>query len=517
MTRKVAIYLRMSLDMDGKGAGIERQREDCRTLAANRGWEVVDEYVDNSISASKSNVRRPAYDRMEADYEAGRFDTIVCWHFDRLTRQPMQMEQWLNRAEQGNLQVVTCTGDYNLTDHTGRLMVRVLAAVARNEIENKSARQKRATIQKAHKGGPSAGIPPYGYDDEYNVIEDRAETVRGIFKAIQAGVSMADIVRALNGEAGRDHEVPWLKPCPSPGVVRWQRDNAKRAERGLEPKAKLKKTRWTHHMVLRIAINPSYAAYRMHMPQDIRDKPEHRGAGSETAPGKRACIVRDDDGEPVQGQWEPIVDKDLWWSVSEILCDPKRDKRRHNRSGRAGLGSGTYICGECGHYMTTLGQSYRCRQCGITRRSAKIDQLVCRVIERRLSREDAVEALTARSKPTEESKAIEEQIRDQEAKIKRAEADYDDGVITGRDLKRNRDKATAEIENLRQQQVATLPEATQSVLVGMSDPAEGFKKSSMVTKRSIIEALLEVKVYKAVRGRKQFDPGTVDIVWKTDA
>lgn len=166
--------------------------------------------------------------------------------------------------------------------------------------------------------------------------------------------------------------------------------------------------------------------------------------------------------------------------------------------------------------MTTLGRSYRCRQCGITRRSAKIDQLVCMVIERRLSQDDAVEALTARSKPTEESKAIEQQIRDQEAKIKRAEADYDDGVITGRDLKRNRDKAMAEIENLRQQQVATLPEATQSVLVGMSNPAEGFKKSSMVTKRSIIEALLEVKVSKAIRGRKQFDPGTVDIVWKTD-
>ena len=512
--RKVAIYLRMSLDIDGRGAGIERQREDCMKLVTEKGWEVVDEYVDNSISASKRNVRRPNYDRMEADFEAGLFDTIVCWHFDRLTRQPMQMEQWLNRAEAGELQVVTCTGIYNLSNHNGRMLVRVLEAVSRNEVEHKSARQKRATLQKAQKGGPPAGIPPYGYDDEYNVIEDRAETVRGIYKAIQAGVSMADIVRALNGEAGRDHEVPWLKPCPSPGVVRWQRDNAKRAERGLEPKAKLKHTQWTHHMALRVAINPSYAAYRMHMPQDIRDKPEHRGAGSETAPGKRACIVRGDDGEPVEGQWEPIVDKDLWWSVSEILCDPKRDKRRHNRSGRAGLGSGTYICGECGYHMTTLGKSYRCRQCGITRRSAPIDQLVCMVIERRLSLDDAVEALTARSKPTEESQAIAEQIRDLEARIKQVEADFDDDIITARDLKRKRDKAIAAIENLRQQQVATLPEATQSVLVGMSDPAEGFKNSSMVTKRAIIDALIEVRVYKAVRGRKQFDPETVEIIWK---
>lgn len=514
MTRKVAIYLRMSLDIDGRGAGIERQREDCMKLVAKEGWEVVDEYVDNSVSASKENVTRREYNRMEEDYKAGRIDTVVCYHLDRLTRQPMQMEQWLKRAETEGLQVVTCTGDYDLSTDTGRTMARVVTAFARGEIERKSARQKRATLQKAHNGGAAAGIPPYGYDDEFKVVEDRAETVRGIFKAIQAGVSIADIVRVLNGEAGKEHEVPWLKPCPSPGVIRWKRDNDKRVERGLEPKTKLKQTQWTHHTVLRVAINPSYAAYRMHMPQDIREKPEHRGVGSETAPGKRASIVRNDDGEPVEGQWEPIVDKDLWWSVSEILCDPKRDKRRHNRSGRAGLGSGTYICGECGHHMTTLGKSYRCRQCGISRRSAKIDQLVCMVIERRLSQDDAVEALTARRKPTEESQAIAEQIRDQEAKIKRVEADYDDGVITGRDLKRNRDKATAAIEKLRQQQVATLPEATQSVLTGMSNPAEAFKNSSMVTKRAIIDALVEVRVYKGTVGRKAFDARTVKITWK---
>lgn len=167
--------------------------------------------------------------------------------------------------------------------------------------------------------------------------------------------------------------------------------------------------------------------------------------------------------------------------------------------------------------MTTLGKSYRCRQCGISRRSAKIDQLVCMVIERRLSQDDAVEALTARSEPTEESLAIAEQIRDQEAKIKRVEADYDDDIITGQDLKRKRDKARAAIANLRQKQVATLPEATQSVLTGMGNPAEAFKNSSMVTKRAIIDALIEVRVYKGKVGRKEFDPETVGFTWKVDA
>ncbi|WP_034668617.1 recombinase family protein [Corynebacterium tuberculostearicum] len=517
MTRKAAIYLRMSLDADGRGAGIERQREDCRRLAAAKGWEVVDEYVDNSISASKRNVKRHAYDRMEADYEAGLFNTIICWHFDRLTRQPMQMERWLTRAEDGDLQVVTCTGNYDLETEQGRMLVRVLAAFARGEIELKAARQKRAVLQNARKGGKPAGIPPYGYDDDFNVIEDRAETVRGIYQAIQAGITMADIVRALNGDATRESEVPWLNPCTPPGVLKRERDNERRVERGMEPLPLPKKKKWVEHGVLRIASNPAYAGYRLHMPQEVRMKPEHRGLGSETAPGKKLHIVRDEDGEPVQGQWEPIVDKNLWWSVSEILCDPRRDKRRHNRSGRAALGAATYVCGECGYHMTTLGPRYRCRQCGIARTSKPIDRLVCSVIERRLALDDVVEALTARQEPTEESRAIDKQRHELEAKIKRVEADYDDGLITAKDLKRNRDKVEAELEQLRQKQIATLPEATQSVLAGMSNPAEGFKNSSMVTKRAIIDALMEVRVYKAPRGHKQFDPKTVEIIWKVDA
>ena len=60
MTNRAAIYLRISLDTTGEGLAVERQREDCEKIAAARGWTVVETYIDNSISASKRNVRRPA-------------------------------------------------------------------------------------------------------------------------------------------------------------------------------------------------------------------------------------------------------------------------------------------------------------------------------------------------------------------------------------------------------------------------------------------------------------------------
>jgi len=37
--------------VEGAGLGVTRQLEDCRKLAADRGWSVGDEYVDNDVSA----------------------------------------------------------------------------------------------------------------------------------------------------------------------------------------------------------------------------------------------------------------------------------------------------------------------------------------------------------------------------------------------------------------------------------------------------------------------------------
>jgi site-specific DNA recombinase len=47
----VAIYARISSDADGRGAGVGRQIEDCRSLASSLGWGVAGEYVDNDMSA----------------------------------------------------------------------------------------------------------------------------------------------------------------------------------------------------------------------------------------------------------------------------------------------------------------------------------------------------------------------------------------------------------------------------------------------------------------------------------
>ena len=53
MTIRAGLYARISLDWEGEGLGVERQLHDCRAIVERLGWTVIDEYVDNSIGASK--------------------------------------------------------------------------------------------------------------------------------------------------------------------------------------------------------------------------------------------------------------------------------------------------------------------------------------------------------------------------------------------------------------------------------------------------------------------------------
>ncbi len=74
------------------GLVIERQREDCERIAQFRRWDVVETYVDQSVSATDRTKDRPGCGRMVVDHAAGRFDAIICYDLDRLTRQPRQLE-----------------------------------------------------------------------------------------------------------------------------------------------------------------------------------------------------------------------------------------------------------------------------------------------------------------------------------------------------------------------------------------------------------------------------------------
>ena len=149
---KTAIYLRQSLDKTGEGLAVDRQRQDCEKEATHRSWEVVGTYVDNDVSASSRNPR-PAYERMLEDVRAGRVDAVLVWDVDRLTRRPIEVEDWIRLHERYGVNLVTISEHIDLSTDNGQMYLRIKVAVARAEVERKGTRQKRANLQAAQTAG----------------------------------------------------------------------------------------------------------------------------------------------------------------------------------------------------------------------------------------------------------------------------------------------------------------------------------------------------------------------------
>ncbi|MDN8595607.1 recombinase family protein [Corynebacterium sp. P4_F2] len=502
MTTRAAIYLRISLDAAMDGLAIDRQRQDCEALAEQRGWDVVHTYVDQSISASKKDVDRPDYDAMVASFERGEIDAIICWDLDRLTRQPWQLEEWIDRAEEQGLKLVTANGDADLATDGGRMYARIKAAVARGEIERKSMRQSRAQQQRAEQGRwYSGGVRPIGYTSTGEIIPSEAAAVLGMFRAVERGNSMRDIARALSGvdQPG----LPDIPTTPRHMYTVVTERNARRRAEGQEEKPVPDAQPWAYTSLRSILRNPVYAGYSTYK------KAKRKGVKNKYR--RVTHIVRDPDtGEPVKGQWEPIVTPDLWWRVQNVLDDPDRLTNKERRNTRRHLGSGLYVCDECGNPVRTHADRYRCAACGLVR-THSVDDFVLAVIRARLGRDDLADLL-----PTvddDEVNAIDDELAELRAKLARVQADYDEELIEARDLKRARNRYEPQIEKLETRRARLAGASALLDTTGYASPVDAFDNAELAVQRRVINSLCQVRLRRGVRGTKTFNPESVQIVW----
>jgi site-specific DNA recombinase len=193
------VYVRISQDREGAGLGVARQEEDCRALCTKLGWHVAGVYADNDVSAYTGKPRKE-WTRLLTDIAAGDVDAICCWHVDRLTRTPRELEDVIDLHDKAGVQLATVTGEIDLSTPTGRLVARTLGAAARHESEHKSERQRRARLQAAQQGKPhTAGQRGYGYGpDRVSLVENEADVIREATTRILAGEAMGSIASDFN-------------------------------------------------------------------------------------------------------------------------------------------------------------------------------------------------------------------------------------------------------------------------------------------------------------------------------
>ena len=98
--KRAVLYMRVStLDQHP-----ETQLLDLRQMAAQRGYEIVQEYADR-ISGAKA--RRPGLDQLMVDARRGRFDVVLAWASDRIARSVKHFLETLDELNRLNIEYIS--------------------------------------------------------------------------------------------------------------------------------------------------------------------------------------------------------------------------------------------------------------------------------------------------------------------------------------------------------------------------------------------------------------------------
>jgi DNA invertase Pin-like site-specific DNA recombinase len=153
MPIKAAIYCRVSTK--DKGQETANQALQLREYAARMGWELVEEYTDQ---ASAKNGERSAFKRLFDDASKRRFDVVLVWALDRLTRAGVyETFDYVRRLTSYGVQFESYTeAHFRTTGPAGELMLAVAAWIAQQERLRLSERTK-AGLQRAKRQGQVLG------------------------------------------------------------------------------------------------------------------------------------------------------------------------------------------------------------------------------------------------------------------------------------------------------------------------------------------------------------------------
>jgi DNA invertase Pin-like site-specific DNA recombinase len=460
----VGIYARISSDREGDELGVRRQIVDCKRLAELRGCVVVDQYVDDDISAW-SGRPRPQYERMLDDLRSGAIRGVLVWHLDRLHRHPRELEAFLDLCDEVDVQLLGCvTGDVDLADHGGRLLARMLGGLAKYESDHKSERIRRKHEELASRGKVSGGgSRPYGYEaDKLRVRPAEAAEIKACAKRLLAGEPVRSIARDLN-------------------------------ERGV-PSAT--GGQWSPQSLRTMLASPRISGQRA-----------HHGEIAATA------------------EWPGIISVEDGAAIRALLANPQR---RTNKTARRYLLGGILVCSHCGERLVARPRSggqrrYACAKgpgfsgCGKTYVNA--DQVEHFVTEAALYRLDSKELRRSQEQQQRDAPDAQrwlEEVEAGQAQMVELATAYGQREISMDELRAARQPIEQRVTAARKQLAKLSRTNVLDGYIGESDKLRAVWNSLELSQQHAIIATVvdSVVVGPARRGYNRFDESRLTPVWR---
>jgi DNA invertase Pin-like site-specific DNA recombinase len=162
---KAAIYVRVST----ADQHVESQLYDLRELAAQRGYEVVQEYSDCGVSGKRA--RRPSLDALIADARRKKFSVVLVAAFDRVARSVKHFLQVMDEFDSLGIVFVSSRENIDTSGPLGRLFLTLIGSIA--ELESELIRERvLAGMRRAKLDGVRMGRAPMNID-RAAIVRDR--------------------------------------------------------------------------------------------------------------------------------------------------------------------------------------------------------------------------------------------------------------------------------------------------------------------------------------------------------
>lgn len=392
-------FLRVSKDKSGREKSPNQQHDDHVRDSERHGFRLHPEPLREIGSASRyAKKTRDAFPTLLADLAAGRFDAdgLALWEGSRGSRKVSEWAQLLDLLAEHRkvVWIHTHSRMYDPTNHRDRRTLLEEAVDAEYETGKSSDRLRRDAADRAAEGGP-AGPLSFGYRSVYDDRTGRlvrrepdpesgwVERVVELFERFAAGTALSRI------------EKDW-------------------AARGVVNRKGNPLTLVELRSILR---NRVYIGERVHVP----------GKSTRWWKARDEAVI-------TPGQWEPLVDRELFFQVQAILDDPGRATTRPG--GARHMLSTLARCDPCSGPLTVKSPRgvwvYTCQTGGcVTVGKVELDAIGLRRIEDFLSSEQVHAGLRqGGDEQAEALSAVDEQIAKVDAELRNLKARVSAGDLS---------------------------------------------------------------------------------------
>lgn len=340
---KIAIYSRKS-KFTGKGDSIENQIQMCQEYCTRLYDETVEFVIYEDEGFSGGNTNRPKFQELIRDASNKKFDVLICYRLDRISRNVADFSTTLELLQKHNIAFISIKEQFDTSTPMGKAMVYIASVFAQLERETIAERVRDNMLELAKSGRWLGGQTPLGFKSEEIIYFDQDFKERKMYKL----TSIPDEMKTVKLIYDKYLELKSLSQ-----VAKYLDQNFIKTKTG--------KDVWNKSGIQDILVNPVYVKadkdvilYLSDLGMTVVGNPDGKH-GILTYNKKRGKAIYRDIEEWVAAiaKHEGVINTKDWLMVQKLLQENKEKAPRLGKTHNALL-TGILKCAKCGSTMKVI-------------------------------------------------------------------------------------------------------------------------------------------------------------------